>query len=76
MIHIGARYIKNKGKLLEENLKSNILQQIAGIMQKADILATGTLEVFGPIRMAYDSAIGAVLHVADLMTRLVHDSYG
>ncbi len=36
MIHIGARYIKNKGNLLEENLESNILQQIAVIIQKAD----------------------------------------
>jgi len=76
MIHIGARYIKNKGNLLEENLESNILQQIALIMQKADSFATGTLGVFGPIRITYDRAIGAVLHVADLMKRLVHDSYG
>ena len=39
-------------------------------------IATGTLGVFGPTRMAYDRAIGAVRHVANLMTRLVHDSYG
>jgi len=45
-------------------------------MQNPNTFATGTLGVFGPIRMAYDSAISAVLHVADLMTRLVHDSYG
>tara|TARA_B110000116_G_scaffold244004_1_gene234177 strand:+ start:692 stop:889 length:198 start_codon:yes stop_codon:yes gene_type:complete len=62
MIHVGARYIKNKGKLLEENLESNILQQVAAIMQNPDTFATGTLGVFGPIHMAYDSAISAVLH--------------
>ena len=39
-------------------------------------IATGTLGVFGPTRMAYDRAIGAVRHVANLMTQLVHDSYG
>lgn len=39
-------------------------------------VATGTLGVFGPTRMAYARAIGAVRHVADLMTRLVHDSHG
>ena len=39
-------------------------------------VATGAVGVFGPIRMAYDRAIGAVRHVANLMTSLVHESYG
>ena len=39
-------------------------------------VATGALGVFGPTRMAYDRAIGAVRHVAKLMTSLVHESYG
>ncbi|MDP7544619.1 MAG: HrcA family transcriptional regulator, partial [Anaerolineales bacterium] len=39
-------------------------------------VATGAVGVFGPTRMAYDRAIGAVRHVANLMTSLVHESYG
>lgn len=54
--------MKDTLKLLEENLESNILQQVAAIMQNPDTFATGTLGVFGPIRMAYNSAISAVLH--------------
>jgi heat-inducible transcriptional repressor len=39
-------------------------------------VATGAVGVLGPTRMAYDRAIGAVRHVANLMTSLVHESYG
>ena len=39
-------------------------------------VATGAIGVFGPTRMAYERAIGAVRHVAHLMTSLVHESYG
>lgn len=39
-------------------------------------IATGAVGVCGPTRMAYDRAIGAVRHVANLMTNLVHESYG
>ena len=39
-------------------------------------VATGAVGVLGPTRMAYDRAIGAVRHVANLMTSMVHESYG
>jgi heat-inducible transcriptional repressor len=39
-------------------------------------LATGTLGVFGPMRMAYSKAIPTVRYVAGLLSDLVNDSIG
>ena len=49
---------------------------VKSIAPDAVVVATGAVGVFGPTRMAYDRAIGAVRHVANLMTSLVHESYG
>ena len=43
----GASYIEDQVKLVEDNLESNILQQIAAIMQKADSFAAGELYLDG-----------------------------
>ena len=39
-------------------------------------VATGALGILGPTRMAYGRAISTVRYVAELMTDLVHDTYG